>query len=71
MRHKLIIDGNAVYEMDDECLRCQAQKAKEPAEKNTKEAVTAVKPRKEGTDPKQRLYPEQKNNNTKIMNKNS
>jgi len=23
MRRKLIIDGNAVYEIDDECVRCK------------------------------------------------
>jgi len=23
VRHKLIIDGNAVYEIDDECMQCQ------------------------------------------------
>ena len=25
MRHKLIIDGNAVYEVDDECMACQEE----------------------------------------------
>ena len=25
MRHKLIIDGNAVYEIDEECLRCREE----------------------------------------------
>lgn len=25
MRHKLIIDGNAVYEIDDDCIRCGEQ----------------------------------------------
>ena len=23
MRHKLVIDGNAVYEIDDDCLGCR------------------------------------------------
>ena len=23
MRHKLVIDGNAVYEIDDDCLNCR------------------------------------------------
>lgn len=32
MRHKLIIDGNAVYEMDDECLRCQEEERKKRQE---------------------------------------
>lgn len=26
MRRKLIIDGNAVYEIDDECARCQEKR---------------------------------------------
>lgn len=25
IRHKLIIDGNAVYEIDDDCIRCGEQ----------------------------------------------
>ena len=29
MRHKLIIDGNAVYEIDDECMACQEAEHKE------------------------------------------
>ncbi len=28
MRHKLIIDGNAVYEVDDECMACREEKGK-------------------------------------------
>lgn len=27
MAARLIIDGNAVYEIDEECLECQEQKA--------------------------------------------
>lgn len=32
MRHKLIIDGNAVYEVDDECMACQETDREEPFE---------------------------------------
>lgn len=30
MRHKLIIDGNAVYEVDDECMACQEEAKQTP-----------------------------------------
>ena len=29
MRHKLVIDGNAVYEIDDECLKCRQENGKD------------------------------------------
>ena len=35
MRRKLIIDGNAVYEMDDECLRCKEEREEERLHQDT------------------------------------
>lgn len=34
---KIVIEGNAVYEIDEECLRKKAKKAKQEKEKEEKE----------------------------------
>lgn len=45
MRHKLIIDGNAVYEIDDECMNCRKEKCgqkeiQEGTEQTKEESLT-------------------------------
>lgn len=43
MKHKLIIDGNAVYEIDDDCVACKAAKQWE-AEYDVKRQESEKKP---------------------------
>ncbi|MCD8222684.1 MAG: hypothetical protein LUD07_11000 [Clostridiales bacterium] len=37
MKTKLIIDGNDVYEIDEECLRCKEKARQEKEQRNKKQ----------------------------------
>ena len=37
MSSRIIIDGNAIYEVDEECLRKKKEKEKEPEEEHEKQ----------------------------------
>ena len=65
MRHKLVIDGNAVYEIDDDCLKCRRGKRQEEGQEKEAEIYGAMQAYKSD---KSRLYREGERDK---MNKNT